>query len=105
MTIKHNVSAGLTSFITATNTHERAILIGGLAIRDWHAAQTHALTGTTVTLPINPLFPALRSGQRLFQGPPVKSRFLAILFADESEQVPPKRFLIVLLPTDFGQKI
>jgi len=81
MTIKHNVSAALTSFITATGTYERAILIGGQAIRDWHAAQTHAMTGTAVTLPITPLFPALGSGQRLFQGPPVKSKFLAILFA------------------------
>jgi len=29
--------------------------------------------------PVNPLFPALRSGQRLFQGPPVKSKFLALV--------------------------
>jgi len=68
MTIKHNVSAALTSFITATGTHERAILIGGQAIRDWHAAQTHALTGTAVTLPINPLFPALRSSRQAASG-------------------------------------
>jgi hypothetical protein len=52
MTIEHNVAAALAGFITATGTQERAILIGGQALRDWHAAQTHALTGSAVTLPI-----------------------------------------------------
>ena len=52
MAIVHNIAKALTSFITATGTQERAILIGGQAIRDWHAAQLHALTGTTMTLPI-----------------------------------------------------
>ncbi len=52
MSIEHNVAAALTAFISATGTQERAILIGGQAIRDWHAAQTHALTGTAVTLPV-----------------------------------------------------
>ena len=51
MAIAHNITEALTSFITATGTQERAILIGGQAIRDWHAAQTHALTGTAMTLP------------------------------------------------------
>lgn len=52
MSIEHNVSDALAGFITATGIQERAILIGGQAIRDWHAAQTHALTGSAVTLPI-----------------------------------------------------
>jgi hypothetical protein len=52
MAIAHNIAKALTSFITATGTQERAILIGGQAIRDWHAAQLHALTGTAMTLPV-----------------------------------------------------
>jgi hypothetical protein len=52
MQITHNIVDALTSFITATGTQDRAILIGGQAIRDWHAAQVHALTGTAMTLPV-----------------------------------------------------
>lgn len=52
MTIEHNISEALSSFIIASGIQERAILIGGQAIRDWHAAQTHALTGMAVTLPV-----------------------------------------------------
>lgn len=52
MAIERNVVEALTSFITTTGTQERAILIGGQAIRDWHGAQTHALTGAAISLPI-----------------------------------------------------
>jgi hypothetical protein len=51
MAIEHNVIEALTSFIIATGTQERAILIGGQAIRDWHSAQAHALTGAAISLP------------------------------------------------------
>lgn len=52
MQITQSIIDALTSFITATGTQDRAILIGGQAIRDWHAAQVHALTGTAMTLPV-----------------------------------------------------
>lgn len=52
MAIERNIVEALTSFIVATGTQERAILIGGQAIRDWHGAQAHALTGAAISLPI-----------------------------------------------------
>ena len=52
MAIARNVVEALTSFIIATGTQERAILIGGQAIRDWHSAQAHALSGAAISLPI-----------------------------------------------------
>lgn len=52
MSVDPHIAQALAGFITATGTQERAVLIGGQAIRDWHAAQTHALTGVAVTIPI-----------------------------------------------------
>lgn len=52
MAIERSVVEALTSFIIATGTQERAILIGGQAIWDWYGAQAHALTGAAISLPI-----------------------------------------------------
>lgn len=49
--IDASIREAVRSLVVAAHLQDRATLIGGQAIRDWHAAQVHALTGTATLVP------------------------------------------------------
>jgi hypothetical protein len=51
MSIPPHVISALTQFIHSSGLGGQAILIGGQAIRDWHAGQAHALAGSIGGIP------------------------------------------------------
>lgn len=46
-----SIRDAIRSLIQASRLHGRATLVGGQALRDWHAAQEHALTGAGIPIP------------------------------------------------------
>ena len=51
MTIDATISHALRSLVEGANLQGRVTLIGGQAIRDWHATQAHYLSNSSILLP------------------------------------------------------